>query len=136
MPVGRLDYDTTGALLLTNDGALAHRIMHPSFEVDKTYEAKVLGRITPEILNKLSIGVRLEDGMTAPAKVRHVLDDTLELTIHEGRNHQIKRMITTVGLEVIGLHRVSYAGLSLEGMTPGQWRDLTSAETRCLKMLQ
>lgn len=140
VPVGRLDTNTTGALLLTNDGDLAHKLMHPSFEVDKVYEAEVKGEITPEILNKLSIGVKLEDGMTAPAKARILKGTTLskgrtliELTIHEGRKHQVKRMLAAVGLPVQKLHRSKYGPLNLEGLKPGQWRDLTEEEVLKLK---
>jgi 23S rRNA pseudouridine2605 synthase len=133
VPVGRLDYDTTGIMLLTNDGELAHRLMHPSFEKAKTYEAEVEGMITPEILNLLSIGMRLDDGKTAPAKARKLAENEIELTIHEGRKHQVKRMLVAVGLPAKNLHRSGYAGLTLGGLKPGQWRDLTKAE---LKLLQ
>jgi 23S rRNA pseudouridine2605 synthase len=128
VPVGRLDYGTTGILLLTNDGKLANMLMHPSFEVDKVYEAEVEGTITDEILNKLSIGVELEDGKAAPAKVRKLGDHKIELTIHEGRQHQVKRMLSSVGLTVKSLHRSKYAGLDLKALKPGQWRDLTPDE--------
>lgn len=89
VPVGRLDYDTTGALLLTNDGQLAHKLMHPSFEIDKVYEAAVGGQITDEKLQKLEQGIELEDGRTAPAKVRKLSENKVEIIIHEGRNHQV-----------------------------------------------
>jgi 23S rRNA pseudouridine2605 synthase len=98
--VGRLDFNTTGALLLTNDGELANRLMHPSFEKDKVYEAQVEGNITQEILNMLSIGINLDDGKTAPAKARKLADNKIELTIHEGRKHQVKRMLAAAGLPV------------------------------------
>lgn len=133
VPVGRLDYDTTGALLLTNDGGLAHRLMHPSFEVDKVYEAEVKGKATDEILNKLSIGVELEDGRTAPAAGRRLAANKIELTIHEGRQHQVKRMLAAVGLPVVKLHRRQYGPLTLDGLKPGQWRDLTESELKLLK---
>lgn len=136
VPVGRLDYDTTGALLLTNDGQLAHRMMHPSFETEKVYEVKVKGNITSEILNMLSVGVELEDGMTSPAKVKKINDNTLEISIHEGRNRQVRRMMTAVGLQVLALHRSSYADLNLSGINSGQWRNLTSREVKRLKMVQ
>ncbi|MDB5161093.1 MAG: pseudouridine synthase [Candidatus Saccharibacteria bacterium] len=129
VPVGRLDYDTTGALLFTNDGELANRLMHPSFEVDKTYEAEVEGEITSEVLNKLSNGIELDDGMTSPAQVRILSVNRIELTIHEGRNRQIKRMLEAVGLPVIKLHRSQYGSLNLEGLKVGQWRDLSKDET-------
>jgi 23S rRNA pseudouridine2605 synthase len=135
VPAGRLDYDTTGALLLTNDGELANRLMHPSFEADKVYEAEVTGKLTDEILNMLSIGVELEDGRTAPATARKLAEDKIELTIHEGRKHQVKRMLSTVGLPVKKLHRSNYAGLSLNGLKPGQWRDLSEKEIQKLRNL-
>lgn len=133
VPVGRLDYDTTGVLLLTNDGELAHKLMHPSFEINKIYEAGVEGTITAEILNKLSNGVELEDGKTAPAKARKLSDNRIELIIHEGRNHQVKRMLAAVGLPVAKLHRSGYGPLTLAGLKPGQWRNLTDQEVKQLK---
>jgi len=132
VPVGRLDFDTTGVLFLTNDGQLANRLMHPSYKVDKVYEATVEGNITAEILNKLSIGVKLEDGVTAPARVKAVAKNKMELTVHEGRNHQVKRMLATVSLEVTALHRSKYGSLTLGSLRPGQWRDLTAAEVKSL----
>ena len=133
VPVGRLDYNTTGVLLLTNDGQLAHALMHPSHEADKVYEATVEGRITEEMLEKLRNGVELEDGITAPAKVGKLTDNKIELIIHEGRNHQIKRMLAAVGLTVKKLHRSKYAGLELQGLKPGLWRDLDAREVSGLK---
>lgn len=133
IPVGRLDYDTTGVLLLTNDGQLAHRLMHPSFEVDKVYEAEVEGRITDKILNELSIGVKLDDGKTAPAKARKLADNKIELTIHEGRKHQVKRMLAAVDLPVIKLHRSKYGPLTLDGLRSSEWRELTARELVELK---
>lgn len=136
VPVGRLDYDTTGVLILTNDGELTHRLMHPSYGVDKTYQAEVAGEITPKILNMLSIGVRLSDGMTAPAKARKISRRKIELVIHEGRNHQVKRMLEAVGLPVKFLHRTRYDGISVDGLKLGQWRELTDEEITALKMVQ
>jgi 23S rRNA pseudouridine2605 synthase len=133
IPVGRLDYDTTGALLLTNDGELANRLMHPSFEVDKVYEALVDGKITPQSLNRLDHGVELEGGVTAPARAKKLADNKIQLIIHEGRKHQVKKMLAVVGLPVKSLHRPAYAGLNLKGMKPGQWRDLTDDEIKKLK---
>jgi 23S rRNA pseudouridine2605 synthase len=133
VPVGRLDFNTTGALLLTNDGELTNKLMHPSFEVDKVYEAIVDGEVTDEILNMLSIGVRLEDGKTAPAEARKLDNDKIELVIHEGRNRQVRRMLAAAGLPVKKLHRSKYAGLTLDGLKPGQWRDLTEDEIKLLK---
>lgn len=136
VPAGRLDYDTTGALLLTNDGELANSLMHPSFEVDKVYEAEVEGNVTPEILDKLSKGIMLDDGMSSPAAVRLLQGrsrQTVELTIHEGRKRQVRRMLAAVGLPVLRLHRSRYAFLSLDGLERGQWRDLTPEEIKRLK---
>jgi 23S rRNA pseudouridine2605 synthase len=132
VPVGRLDFNTTGALLLTNDGELTNKLMHPSFEVDKVYEAEVDGTITDEILNKLSIGVDLEDGKTAPAKAVKLADNKIELTIHEGRNRQVRRMLEAVGLPVKKLHRSKYGPLDLDGLKPGRWRELTEKELQSL----
>lgn len=133
VPVGRLDYDTTGALLLTNDGELAHKLMHPSFGVDKVYEAEINGAITDNALSMLSIGINLSDGKTAPAKVKKLADNKIELIIHEGRKHQVKRMLAAVGLTVKTLHRSRYAELDLSGMRPGQWRNLSALEVQKLR---
>src|SRR6185437_1591074 len=105
VPVGRLDVDTTGALLLTNDGELAHRLAHPRYEVEKVYEAEVEGEPSDEALRRLEQGVELDDGLTAPAKARRLAPGTVELTIHEGRKHQVKRMLAEVGHPVRQLHR-------------------------------
>ncbi len=137
VPVGRLDADTTGALLLTNDGELAHRLMHPRYGVDKVYEAEVEGRPDAHALERLARGVPLEDGTTAPARVRvlHTGGDatTLELVLHEGRKHQVKRMCAAVGHPVLRLHRSSYAGLTLDGLRPGEWRELSRPEVERLR---
>jgi len=128
VPVGRLDADTTGALLLTNDGPLAHRLMHPRYEVDKVYEADVEGEPDDEALARLAAGVDLDDGRTAPAVVRRLAPSRLELVLHEGRKHQVKRMVAAVGHPVLRLHRRTYAGLTVEGLPPGEWRELTRDE--------
>jgi pseudouridine synthase len=133
VPVGRLDADTTGALLLTNDGPLAHRLMHPRYEVDKVYEAEVEGEPGEDALALLRAGVELEDGVTAPAEARLVGPSRVELTIHEGRKHQVKRMLETVGYPVRRLHRKLYAGLTLDGLEPGEWRELSPDEVKCLR---
>jgi 23S rRNA pseudouridine2605 synthase len=127
-PVGRLDLETTGALLLTNDGDLAHRLMHPRHGVEKTYLARVRGHPDQGVLEQLSTGVSLEDGVTAPAVVALPAADTIELTIHEGRNRQVRRMCEAVGHPVVQLHRSRYAGLGLGDLQPGEWRELTSEE--------
>jgi len=133
VPVGRLDADTTGALLLTNDGELAHRLAHPSYEVDKAYVADVEGEPTDETLRRLEGGVELEDGLTAPAKARLLGPSRIELTLHEGRKHQVKRMCEAVGHPVRGLHRSAYAGLNLNGLEPGDWRELAADEVESLR---
>jgi pseudouridine synthase len=137
VPVGRLDADTTGALLLTNDGPLAHRLAHPRYGVPKVYETVVEGAPGREALQALREGVDLEDGRTAPADVRVVSrgtdSTTLELTLHEGRKHQVKRMCAAVGHPVVRLHRSRYAGLGLEGLEPGDWRELTTDEVAAIR---
>jgi 23S rRNA pseudouridine2605 synthase len=133
VPVGRLDADTTGALLLTNDGPLAHRLMHPRYEVDKVYEAEVEGEPADETLGLLTDGIELDDGRTAPARVRRLAPSLVELTIHEGRKHQVKRMLQAVGHPVRRLHRKVYAGLTLDGLAPGEWRELSSDEIKRLR---
>ena len=133
VPVGRLDADTTGALLLTNDGQLAHRLAHPRYGVEKVYEAEVEGAPTDEALAALAGGVELEDGRTAPARVRRLTPDRIELAIHEGRNRQVRRMLEAVGHPVRALHRSAYAGLTLEGLEPGAWRELEPSEVKRLR---
>ena len=135
VPVGRLDADTTGALLLTNDGRLAHRLAHPRYEVDKVYEAEVEGDPGPDALRRLAEGVELDDGRTSPARARRLGPGRLELTIHEGRKHQVKRMCQAVGHPVRRLYRSGYAGLDVRGLAPGEWRDLTRAEVAGLRRL-
>jgi 23S rRNA pseudouridine2605 synthase len=128
-PVGRLDIDTTGLMLLTNDGALAHRLTHPSFEVRKTYRVVVRrGPVTGVQLAKLREGVLLEDGRTAPAEARRVAHDTIELTIHEGRNRQVKRMCEAVGHRVARLERIAFGPLLLGDLALGRSRRLSAAE--------
>jgi 23S rRNA pseudouridine2605 synthase len=136
VPVGRLDTDTTGALLLTNDGELAHRLAHPRYGVEKVYEAEVEGEPTNEDLDRLRDGIDLDDGRTAPAKARRLGPSTVELTLHEGRKHQVKRMLAAVGHPVAKLHRSRYAGLSPEGLEPGQWRELEPSEVERLRKRQ
>ncbi len=135
VPVGRLDADTTGALLLTNDGELAHRLAHPRYEVEKVYQADVEGEPDDDALVRLSEGVELDDGLTAPAQARRLGPGRIELSIHEGRKHQVKRMLEAVGHPVRRLHRPRYAGLTVEGLGPGEWRDLSNAEVEALHEL-
>ncbi len=133
VPVGRLDADTTGALLLTNDGPLAHRLAHPRYGVEKVYEAEVEGDPTPEALQQLAEGIDLEDGPTAPARARRLRRSRVELVLHEGRTHQVKRMLEAVGHPVVWLRRTRYAGLGVEGLEPGEWRELTAPEVERLR---
>jgi pseudouridine synthase len=136
VPVGRLDADTTGALLLTNDGELAHRLAHPRYGVEKVYEAEVEGEPTDEDLGRLRAGLELDDGPTAPAQARRLGRSRVELILHEGRKHQVKRMLAAVGHPVTRLHRSAYAGLSPEGLEPGQWRELEPSEVERLRKRQ
>ncbi len=132
-PVGRLDIDTTGLILLTNDGDLAYRLTHPSFEVPKTYRARVANPpVADRTLRALRRGVVLDDGPTAPARVRRLAADTLELTIHEGRKRQVKRMCEHVGHRVIKLERVAFGPLALGDLAPGAYRRLDEAEVKAL----
>ena len=133
VPVGRLDADTTGALLLTNDGELAHRLAHPRYEVEKVYEAEVEGEPSDAVLEQLRSGLELDDGPTAPAQARMLGPARVELSLHEGRKHQVKRMLAAVGHPVTRLHRSRYAGLTLEGLGPGESRELTGAEVTRLR---
>lgn len=135
-PVGRLDYDTTGLILITNDGDLAHRLTHPSFEVPRTYRARVANSpVNEPALRALRDGVELEDGLTSPAKVRKLSSNHLELTIHEGRKRQVKRMLEAVGHPVRALERVAFGPLRLGGLEPGESRLLTPAEIERLRSL-
>jgi 23S rRNA pseudouridine2605 synthase len=133
VPVGRLDVDTTGALLLTNDGRLAHRLAHPRYGVEKTYVAEVEGDPDEDALRRLRDGVELDDGPTAPARARRLGRDRVELVLHEGRKHQVKRMLAAVGYPVTRLHRSGYAGVTLEGLEPGAWRELEPFEVEQLR---
>ena len=133
VPVVRLDADTTGALLLTNDGELAHRLAHPRYEVEKVYEAEVEGEPSDEALRQLQRGVELDDGPTALARAARLSPSRIELAIHEGRKHQVKRMLAAVGHPVVRLHRSRYAGLTLKGLGPGESRELTGAEVERLR---
>ena len=135
VPVGRLDRDTTGVLLLTNDGPLAHRLAHPRYGVEKTYVAEVEGDPGDDVVQRLAEGVELDDGRTAPARVRRLGASRLELVLHEGRNRQVRRMLEAVGHPVVRLRRSRYAGLGPGRLHPGDWRDLTRDEVRRLRRL-
>ncbi|HKI50450.1 MAG TPA: pseudouridine synthase [Geothermobacteraceae bacterium] len=138
-PVGRLDLTTEGLLLLTNDGALAHQLMHPKHEIDKTYLVRVRGQLSREAIRQLEQGVLLEDGKTAPARVSQVRvvqgHSWFSLTIHEGRNRQVRRMCEAVGLPVSRLKRTGYAFLTLDRLPTGQYRFLSQAEVGRLKKI-
>jgi 23S rRNA pseudouridine2605 synthase len=137
-PVGRLDKDTSGLLLLTNDGELTNILTHPKYHVAKVYRFSIIGRITPLQLNKLRKGVRLTDGMTKPARViitkAKPSITSLEITLREGRNRQIRRMCEAVGLRLIDLERVKFGKITLEKIGKGQYRELTNAEVAMLKV--
>ena len=132
-PVGRLDADTEGLLLLTNDGDLAHRLTHPSYGVEKEYLAEVAGRPSAAAVRQLREGVELEDGMTAPAKVALSPPNLLRITIHEGRNRQVRRMCEAIGHPVRRLVRVRIGSITDRHLKPGTWRDLTLTEVRALE---
>jgi len=138
-PIGRLDLTTSGLLLLTNDGDLAQHLAHPRHEVDKTYLVRVRGHLDRQAISRLEQGVRLEDGLTAPAKVAALRSSGshcwFELTIHEGRNRQVRRMCEALGYPVSRLARIGYAFLTLKGLEPGAYRLLTDNEVARLKAL-
>jgi 23S rRNA pseudouridine2605 synthase len=135
-PVGRLDADSSGLILLTNDGELANRLTHPRFEVEKTYRATLGGNTVGEgALQALRRGVELDDGPTAPARVRRIRGNLIELTIKEGRNRQVRRMGEAVGHQVLALERVAFGPLRLEGLAPGQNRRLDEQEIERLRAL-
>lgn len=133
-PVGRLDTDTTGLILITNDGDLAHRLTHPSYEVPRTYKAAVRPRpVSEKALRQLRDGVRLEDGLTSPAQVRQIEPGVIELTLHEGRNRQVRRMVEAVGHKVSALERTRFGPLRIGTLREGAVRRLTGAEIEQLR---
>ena len=135
-PVGRLDFDTEGLLLLSNDGNFANHIIHPRYKIDKKYVALVKGKVNSDTVQLLQRGVLLDDGLTAPASVIRIKVDSLqtllEITIHEGRKRQVKRMLAAVGHPIIKLQRTEVAFLNLKGLSPGQYRYLNSEEVERL----
>ena len=137
-PVGRLDYDTTGALLLTNDGELTNKLTHPKNNIDKVYLAKIEGIIQIEDVKKLRNGVKIDNFVTSKArvKIREIdkskMTSLIEITIHEGHNHQVKKMFESVGYEVIKLTRLSFAGLDVKKMKSGEYRKLSIKEVNRL----
>lgn len=140
-PVGRLDYNTEGLLLLTNDGELTHVLIHPSRKIDKTYVAKVNGLPSEDKLDLLRAGIKLEDGLTSPAKIDLIENNpdtdtaTIEITIHEGKNRQIRRMFDAIGHSIKNLKRVKFAFLTLKGVRRGQYRHLLPSEVEELKKM-
>lgn len=140
-PVGRLDYDTTGAIILTNDGELANKLMHPSSQIEKKYIAKVSGLVTGYEIKQLRSGVYIDGKKTAKAKVKLKKYDKkndkslVELTIHEGRNHQVKKMFESIHHDVLKLKRETYANLALTNLKPGEYRRLTNKEVAILYSL-
>lgn len=139
VPVGRLDYDTAGVLLLTDDGELAHVLTHPRFGVEKTYRVNVRGRLLPEQVALLQRGVKLDDGAAAPAQLRVIATrrdlSTVDVTIHEGRNRQVRRMFEELDRPVIGLTRLRFGPISLGELAPGEVRAATARETAALRAL-
>ena len=135
-PCGRLDLNSSGLILMTNDGDLMNALLHPKFKVAKTYRVKIEGELTAEKISQLCAGIELEDGMTAPAEINLLNVEknsaTLEITIHEGRNRQIRRMLAAVGCDVKKLTRIKFAGLTLDGVQVGKYRRLTSKEVKTL----
>lgn len=140
-PIGRLDYDTSGLLLLTNDGDFANLLMHPRSEIEKVYVAKIKGIPSREKVRSLERGIKLEDGKTAPAKVKVISIDKkkqtaiLEIAIHEGRNRQVRRMLEAVGHPIMKLKRERYGSLTLQGLSVGEMRELTPHEVKQLRTL-
>ena len=132
-PIGRLDLNSEGLILLTNDGELTNALIHPRFEVKKTYRAKISGVLTEEKLDLLRAGIELDDGLTAPAEIYMLDKDLVEITIHEGRNRQVRRMFSAIGCDVKRLRRIKFANLTLDGLKVGKWRKLTAEEVAKLK---
>ena len=138
-PIGRLDYDTEGLLLLTNDGELTYEITHPKHNIDKTYRALIKGEADSEDIEAFGRGLAIEDYVTSPARleiIKHTKGNSIvEITIHEGKNRQVRKMCTAIGHEVIRLKRIRIGKMSLGGLKPGEWRYLTDAEIEYLKKL-
>jgi 23S rRNA pseudouridine2605 synthase len=139
VPVGRLDYDTSGVLLLTDDGALAHVLTHPRYGVEKTYRAIVRGRLTPDQVAMLQAGVKLDDGRAEPAQLRVVAtrraQSVIDRTIHEGRNRQVRRMFEELGRPVVELTRLRFGPISLGDLVPGAIREATARELGALRTI-
>jgi 23S rRNA pseudouridine2605 synthase len=140
VPVGRLDFDTAGVLLLTDDGDLAHVLSHPRYGVEKTYRAVVRGRLGPEDVRAFLAGIRLDEGRAQPAKVRIVrtsgLSSEIDITIHEGKNRQVRRMFEATDHPVVALTRLRFGPISLGELEPGHWREATAREVAALRRIQ
>ena len=140
-PVGRLDYDTTGALLLTNDGTLTNKLIHPKNNIEKTYLAKIKGIITVDDIYKLKKGVKIDNFVTSPARVKlksydkKTMTSLVLLTIHEGHNHQVKKMFESIGYDVVKLTRLTFAGLDVKNLKSGEYRELSIKEVKTLYSL-
>ena len=134
-PVGRLDVDTTGALLITNDGDLAHKLISPKYHVDKVYEVVVDKKLNPELVEIFKRGIKLDGEMTLPAGLIIIDDKHAELTLHQGKFHQVKRMFKKFGYNVLSLNRKAFAFLSVKDLEIGEYRELTSEEEKKLKSL-
>lgn len=138
-PVGRLDFDTEGALLLTNDGELAHRLAHPRYQVEKVYQALIDGVFTSADSERLAGGIELEDGHIGRARAELLRQDAsgsvVEITLHEGHKREVKQLLAGCGYQTLSLTRVRFAGLSCAGLKVGEWRDLSEAEVRALRKL-
>ena len=136
-PIGRLDFNTSGLLLLTNDGELANKLMHPKYHIYKTYVAEVKGRISEESLQRLRDGVHIEDYTTSPAKVKLIESknnkSTVQISIYEGKNRQVRKMMEAVDHTVLSLKRISFGEINLAGLKPGEWAYLTDDEINFLK---
>ena len=132
-PVGRLDYDTSGLMLLTNDGEWANNLMHPSKKINKTYLAKLDGQLTEDKLQAFRQGLFIEGKTTAPSQIKVISGNMVKITLHEGRNRQVRKMCEAIGLEVLSLKRTSVGGLKLGDLKPGEWRYLTGEETHHAK---
>ena len=129
-PVGRLDFHASGLLLLTNDGDFSNKIMHPRYEINKTYRVMVDRPITDDAMREIEGGIMLEDGKTAPAKVEKIMESVVEITIHEGKNRIIKRMLKKLGYSVKSLERIRIGNLELGDLKPGKYRDLSEADKK------
>ncbi len=136
-PVGRLDYDTSGLIILTNDGDFANKMMHPRHQTEKVYQAEIIGRLNERDLNSVRSGMQIEDFTTAPSKIR-IIDDSstnsiVEITIHEGKNRQVRKMFASLGHPVLHLKRVAIGSVRIDGLGEGKWRYLSKKELAQLK---